>query len=68
MFKNLSLSRVVKAKAGSSHILTWTAWVRSPPSGPIPNALYVPSLLCHERFNDASLPDNDFNDNKIKIK
>ncbi len=25
------LSRVVKAKAGSSHILTWTAWVQFPP-------------------------------------
>ena len=23
----------------------------------IPNARYVPSLLCHERFNEASLPD-----------
>ena len=22
----------------------------------IPNARYVPSLLCHERFNEASLP------------
>ncbi len=26
------LSRVVKAKAGSSHTLTWTAWVHFPPS------------------------------------
>ncbi len=26
------LSRVVKAKAGSSHILTWTAWVQFQPS------------------------------------
>ncbi len=24
---------------------------------PITNARYVPSLLCHERFNEASLPD-----------
>ncbi len=25
------LSRVVKAKAGSCHIMTWTAWVQFPP-------------------------------------
>ncbi len=25
----------------------------------IPNARYVPSLLCHERFNEASLPDEN---------
>jgi hypothetical protein len=35
------LSRVVKAKAGSSHILTWTAWVRFPPS-----PMHDTCLLC----------------------
>ncbi len=45
MFSNYRpLNRVV-----NSHILTCSI-----PA--IPNARYVPSLLCHERFNEASLP------------
>ncbi len=47
------LSQVVNSKAESNHILTWDG-VDSIPA--IPNAQYVPSLLCHERFNEASLP------------
>ena len=102
-----ALAEWLKAKAVSSHILTWTAWVQLPPSPThntcllcsamsclmklacliscqdrplgrvvkgescvqshsdldgvgsipdIPNAQYVPSLLCHERFNESRLP------------
>ncbi len=48
------LGRVVKGESGvQSH--SDLDGVGSIPA--IPNARYVPSLLCHERFNEASLPE-----------
>ncbi len=41
---NSPLSRVVKAKVGSSHILTWTAWVPFPPS-PTHNTCLLCSVM-----------------------
>ncbi len=50
---NRPLGRVVKGESGvQSH--SDLDGVGSIPA--IPNARYVPSLLCHERFDEASLP------------
>jgi hypothetical protein len=48
------LSRVVKGES-SVQLHSNLDGVGSIPA--IPNAQYVPSLLCHEQFNEASLPD-----------
>jgi hypothetical protein len=53
MLLKLFAGRVVKGESGvQSH--SDLDGVGSIPA--IPNARYVPSLLCHERFNEASLP------------
>jgi hypothetical protein len=36
-----------------NHALTPAAWVQFPS---LPTAQFVPSLLCHERLNEANLP------------
>ncbi len=33
----------------------------------IPKAQYVPSLLCHERFNEASLPDKHIDKSDFEL-
>jgi hypothetical protein len=51
------LGRVVKGESGvQSH--SDLDGVGSIPA--IPNTLYVPSLLCHEQFNEASLPSSTY--------
>ena len=51
--KDRPLGRVVKGESGvQSHSdLDGVGSILA-----IPNARYVPCLLCHERFNEASLP------------